>query len=232
MTTEAGQVTVSQQLLDRAGPGFQFDRLVFDQLNRDYAPKIDTLVLNAALSGATTVAYTSTTPFALNTANGAGGFLSKVAGAKAGIRTAAGTFMNPSHLFLQPNRWELISAWGDGSSRPVVVPDYAGAFNAVAAGSTNGDEGIEGNTGYRLNGLAVYQDANIPTPTAGADQAVIGDLSEVWVFEGTPVPRVLPQTLAGNLSVILQLYSYIATIVRYPAAVATVTGTGMSAITF
>lgn len=232
LSTESGQVTISQQLLDRAGPNFAFDRLVFDQLNRDYAPKVDTLVLNAALAGATTVAYTQTTPFALTGTSGAGGFYSKVSGAKAGIRTAAGTYKNPTHLFLNPSRWELIAAWADSSGRPVVVPDYAGAFNAVAGGSASGDVGVEGATGYRFNGLRVFTDNNIPTPTVGADQAIVGELDEVWVFEGAPVMRTLPQTLGNQLSVILQLYSYITTIVRYPAAIATVTGTGMSTITF
>ena len=231
LTTLAGQVTVSQQLLDRVGPGFQFDRLVFDQLNRDYAPKLDANVLAAALSGAGSVPYTASA-FSLNVANGTGGFYSKVSGAKAAIRKGAGTFLRPSHLFLDPSRWEFISGWADGQARPVVVPGYAGVMNAVAGGSADGDDSIDGPTGYRLNGLPVFTDANIPAPTAGADQAIVGDLQEVYVFEGTPVPRVLPQTLAGNLSVLLQLYSYTTTIVRYPIGVQSISGTGMAAISF
>ena len=232
LTTLAGQVTVSQQLLDRAGPGFQFDRLVFDQLNRDYAPKLDVQVLTAALAGAGSVPYTDSTGFHLNVANGTGGFYSKVSGAKSAIRKGAGTFLRPSHLFLDPARWEFISGWADGQARPVVVPGYAGVMNAVAGGSADGDDSIDGPTGYRLNGLPVFTDANIPAPTAGADQAIVGDLQEVYVFEGTPVPRVLPQTLAGDLSVLLQLYSYTTTIVRYPIGVQSIAGTGMSAIAF
>lgn len=230
--TIAGEVTVSQQLLDRAGPGFQFDRMVFDQLNRDYAPKLDVAVLTAALAGAGTIAYTDSTGFHLNVANGTGGFYSKVSGAKSAIRKGAGTYLRPSHLFLDPARWEFISGWGDGQARPVVVPGYAGPFNAVAGGNADGDMPIDGPTGYRLNGLPVFTDANIPTPTVGADQAVVGDLAEVYVFEGTPVTRALPQTLGNNLSVLLQLYSYNTTIVRYPLGVQTVAGTGMATISF
>lgn len=232
LTTEAGQVTVSQQLLDRAGPGFSFDKLVFDQLNRDYNPKVDVVALNAALAGAGTIAYTDSTGFHLSVASGVGGFTSKVSGAKAAIRKTAGTFLNPTHMFVDPNRWEYISGTSDVNGNPSVVPDYAGAFKAWAAGSASGDEGIEGNTGFKMKGLRVFQDANIPVPTAGADQALVAVPSEVYVFEGTPVTRALPQTLGNQLSVILQQYSYIAVIVRYASGVQTITGTGMAAITW
>ena len=231
LTTEAGQVTVSQQLLDRAGPGFPFDRMVFDQLNRDYAPKVDTLVLTAALAGAGTIAYTAGS-FALTTASGTAGFYSKVASAKNTIRRTAGTVMNPTHLFVDPARWEYITSFADVNGRPLVVPSVQGPWNAVATHSDGGDEGIEGKTGYTLNGLPVFQDANIPTPSTGADQAIVGNLGEVYLFEANPVTRAVPQTLANNLSVLLQLYSYIAVIVRYPSAVQTITGTGMGTISF
>lgn len=232
LATEAGQVTVSQQLLDRAGPGFEFDKMVFDQLQRDYAPKVDTYVLTQALANAGTVAYTDTTGFHLNTANATGGFYSKVAGAKAAIRKAAGVVMTPTHLFLTPDRWEFIEGWADGQARPVVVPGYAGPFNAVAAGNQSGSSEAEGDTGFKLASLPVFADLNIPTPTVGNDQAIVGNLNEVYVYEGTPVTRVLPQTQGQNLSVLLQLYSYLAVIPRYPAAIQSIQGSGMASISF
>ena len=233
LTTEAGEVTVSQQLLDRAGPGFEFDVLVFDQLNRAYAPVVDLFAINAALAGAGTISYTDTTGFHLNTTNGVGGFTSKVAGAKSAIRKAAGTVLPPTHLFLTEDRWEYIEAWADSQGRPVVVPNFAGPYNALAAGSASGDaDVVEGRTGYKMAALPVFTDLSLPAPTVGNDQAIVANLDEVYVYEGTPVTRVLPQTLAGNLSVILQMYSYIAAIVRYPSGVQTVAGSGMSAINF
>lgn len=231
INTLAGEVTISQQLLDRAGPGFSFDKLIWDQLQRAYNPQVDAQVLTAALASATAVAFTAGS-FTLTTASGAGGFYSKVSGAKAGMRTAAGVFLDPTHLFVQPARWELIAAFADAQGRPLVVPAYAGPMNAAAAGNGNGDAGIEGATGYRFNGLPVYQDANIPTPGTGADQALVADMREVFLFEGNPVTRVLPQTLGNQLSVILQMFSYVATLVRYPAAVAAISGTGMATIAF
>lgn len=231
IATLAGQVTVSQQLLDRAGPGFAFDRMIFDQLNRDYAPKLDNKVLTTALSGAGAISYTGT--FAVTATSGATNSLySKISAAKVAIRTTAGTVLNPTHVFFQPSRWEYVVAWGDASARPIVVPDYAGPFNAAAAGSDDGDSGIEGNTGYRINGLRAFSDANIPVPGSGADQVIVGDLSEVHLFEGQPVTRAVPQTLANNLQVLLQLYNYVAVIVRYPLAIQAISGTALAGITF
>lgn len=232
LTTLAGEVTVSQQLLDRTGPGFEFDKMVFDQLKRDYSPKLNKLAWTAALAAAGTVAYTDTTGFKLNVANGVGGFYGKVSAAKAKIRTTPGVFLAPNVLFLDPSRWEYISGWGDGQARPVVVPGYAGPMNALAGGNADGDIPVDGPTGYRLNGLPVTTDSGIPVPGAGADQAVVADTKEVYLFEGSPVTRAVPQTKASNLSVLLQLYSYAAVIPRYPAAVQTIAGTGMSTISW
>lgn len=227
LITEAGQVTVSQQQLDRTGPGFAFDRMIFDQLERDYAPKVDLYTLNQVLAVATSQSYTGT--FALSAASGSGGFYGQVSKAKAAIRTAAGTILNPTHLFMQPSRWEFIAAWADTQGRALVVPDYAGPFNALA-NSADGDAGIEGRTGARFNGLPVFADANIPNlGTTTTDQALVACMSEVWVFEGNPVHRVLPQTLGGNLQTILQRYSYIAVLVRYPAGIVSINGTAMTA---
>lgn len=232
LTTEAGEVTISQQLLDRSGPNFKFDVMVFDQLNRAYAPVVDTFALTTALAGAGAITYTSTS-FALNVANGVGGFTSKVGGAKSAIRKASGTVLPSTHLFLAEDRWEYIEAWGDGQGRPVVVPGYGGPFNALAAGANDGDAGVvEGFTGYKLAGLPVFTDLSIPAPGTGNDQAIVANLDEVYIYEGSPVTRVLPQTLGSQLSVILQMYSYIAGIVRYPLAVQAISGTGMAAIAF
>jgi HK97 family phage major capsid protein len=230
LATKAGQVTISQQLLDRSGPGFSFDKLVLDQLERDYAPKVDLAVLTAALANAGAITYTDTEFAVTPAAGGIGKFLGATGHAKATVRTAPGTYLNPKYLFIDPSRWEVIAAWTDTNGRPVVVPNYAGPMNALAAGSATGDVGVEGDTGYRFNGLRAFTDHNIPAPTTGADQAIVGDLDEVYVFEGIPVTRALPQTKGDALSVIIQLYSYMATIVRYPNAVQAISGTGMSTI--
>ena len=202
LTTQSGQVIVSQQLLDRSGPNFNFDTMIFDQLMRDYTPKVDTYALTQALAGAGSQPWTgSSGAFDLTTTSGAGGFYGQVSKAKAAIRTTAGTVLNASHIFVSPQIWEYIAATADSTGRPLVAPDYAGVFNAAAAGSNDGDVGIEGVTGYRLAGLPVYTDGNIPSiGTTSESQAIVGDLAEVYVYEGNVVPRVIPQTYANQLS--------------------------------
>lgn len=230
LTTEAGEVVVSQQLIDRAGPNFAFDRMVFDQLNRALAASVDPYVVNTALANAGQVSYTGS--FALTAANGASSFYTKVAAAKAATVDAAGTVLPATHLFAIPNRWEYVQAYTDGQARPLVVPSYASPFNATAGGS-DGQPLAEGFTGYRMQGLEVYEDGNIPLiGTANTDQVIVAHMPEVWVWEGTPVPRVIPQTLAQNLQVLLQLYEYITAIVRYPKAVQTINGSAMTPPTF
>jgi hypothetical protein len=56
---------------------------------------------------------------------------------------------------------------------------------------------------------------------------------DLYLWEGSPVMRAFPQTFAGNLEVLLQVYSYFAfTSERYSKATAQITGTGMVAPTF
>jgi HK97 family phage major capsid protein len=229
LKTEAGQVIVSQQLLDRAGPNFSFDKLIFDQLERDYAPKVDKYVLTEALANPIVLVWSgSSASFVLLEKEKAGGLYGQVAKAKAEVRTTEGTVLNPTHLFMAATRWEYIAAFGDANLRPVVVPDYAGPWNAVGAASSDGDVGIEGRTGYRLGGLPAFTDQNIPAyGTYSSDQVIVGDLAEVYVYEGSKVPRVIPQTYAQNLQTLLQLYSYITCIVRYPKAIAAIRGSAL-----
>jgi len=234
----AGEVTLSQVVLDRMAPDYRFDVMCEDQLKRDYDPKFDKYVLAQALANATSQAWTGNGGvFTLTPPSGSlpgsGGFYGQVSKAKAAMRKLIGTVLNPTHLFLDPARYEFIAAWSDAQGRPVVVPDYAGPFNALA-NSGNGDAGIEGYTGTRFNGLPVFTDANLPTTggTLNYDQALIGCLAEVEVYEGNAINRVLPQTLATNLETILQRYSYATVLVNYNGAVTSINGSGMSAINY
>ena len=229
--TESGQVTVSQQSIDRTGPGFDFDRMIFDQLGRDYDPKLDAFAISQVLAVATTQAYTGT--FSVSTASGVGGFLGQVNGAIAAINTAAGTFLDPTHLFMLPSRWQFIASWADAQGRQLIVPEQYGPFNAAGTAGGVGSPVIEGYTGFSFAGLPVFKDNNLPLlGTTTTDQAIVGDLSEVYWAEGMAVDRVLPQTLAGNLQVIIQRYGYRGIIVRYPNGVVVINGAAMAAPTF
>jgi hypothetical protein len=136
LKTLAGEVIVSQQLLDRAGPNFKFDSLIFDQLNRRYALEADSYVLKEVLAVATSQEWSgSSNEFVLyNKGSKPGGFIGQVVKAKASIRTTAGTVLNPTHLFLRADRWEQISAMTDENARPLVNAIYQGPYAAFAGG--------------------------------------------------------------------------------------------------
>jgi hypothetical protein len=229
----AGEVTLSQVILDRMAPDYRFDVMCEDQLHRDYDPKFDSYVLTQALAGATSQSWTgNSNAFDLTVTSGSGGFYGQVSKAKGAMRKLAGTVLNPTHLFLDPARYEYIAAWSDANGRPMIVPDYAGPFNA-AGNSGDGDAGVEGYSGTRFNGLPVFTDANLPTTTSvNYDQAIVGDLAEAKVYEGAAINRVLPQTYGNKLLVVLQRYSYATVLVNYAAAVTSINGSGFSAISY
>jgi HK97 family phage major capsid protein len=221
--TIAGEITVSQQLLDRTGPwDGSYDAVMFDQLTRIYNTQADIYALTASLAGAGAVAYPSTLSVADT-------YLA-VNGAQSIIRSTAGVFRNPTAAFMTPTRWSWLASQVDSEGRPLIVPNAQSPMNAVMAGGDN--PGVEGFSGYNMAGLDVYQDAAIPTPGAGADQIIVLDPSAVLVFEGDLVPRVLPQTLGNQLSVLLQVYAYIAVLPLYPLAVQAISGTNLVAPTF
>jgi len=231
LNTLAGQVTVSQQLLDRAGPNFAFDKMVFDQLNRAYCVAVDQYVLTQAIATAGVVTATATSFTQSGAVSSTNPFFApyafqKVGQAKAATVDAAGTVLPATHAFFTPARWEFISTETGANGNALVQPNYAGVFQAIAAGSS-GQPIAEGDTGYSLSGLKVFEDGNIPNQATGgedvgADQTIVAHMPEVWVWEGDLVPRTIPQTYAQDLSVLLQLYAYVTCIVRYPLAVQTI----------
>jgi hypothetical protein len=229
--TEAGEVVISQQLLDRAGPNFRFDVMVFDQLNRAHALQVDTFALNAALAGAGNVSYAGS-QFNLVQPSGQTSFYTRIGNAKKNIADAAGTVLPATHLFATPDRWEEIEGWTDVNARPVILPTPAVALAPVAVGGDGSPTPPEGATGYKMRNLMTFEDGNIPTPAAGNDQVIVANMDEVWMFEGDKVPRTIPQTYAQNLQTLLQLYSYIACIPRYPLAVQSISGSGMTVPTY
>lgn len=221
LTTEAGQVTISQQLLDRAGPGVEFDKIVFDQLQRAYNFAINAAVITAALANAGTVSDTHTA------ATGAAimqDVYSDVAVASLQMETAAGVVMSPTNLYMNSTQWAWLQSQLDANGRPLIVPSYAGPFNAVAAALAGKDVPTpEGQTGYELQSLPVTKDNGIPASSANA-QLIVAHMPEVWVWEGDLIPRTIPQTYAQNLSILLQVYAYWTCIVRYPKAVQSISG--------
>ncbi len=79
-------------------------------------------------------------------------------------------------------------------------------------------------------GLPIMFGANVTTtvgdesPVGPEDQILVLRAEDVVLFESGIRARVLPETRATILSVLLQVYGYLAPAVRYPASICVVTG--------
>gem|GEM_PF-3559769 len=219
MVTVAGEVDISQQLLDRAGP-ILADEIVHRQLMTQVWTAVDAYVLGQALAGAGTVTdtHTTATPAAV-----VQDLYSDLGTARAQMQTAAGTVLAPTHLFMTPTFYDWACALVDGSGRPLMTPVPAAAAMPVQPGRDGGSP--VGYTGERILSTAVFTDGNIPTTNAGADtQLVMAHMPEVFVEVTEPALRTIPETLANTLSVVVQAYVLVGVIVRHAAAVQSITG--------
>jgi HK97 family phage major capsid protein len=234
--TIAGQEKLAQQLIDRSQPGI--DQIIFQDLVADYNLRLDLGVLSGSGSGANikgvlsdtnriTETYTQATP----AVGGAGGFYAKVADAVQQIITLRG--LPPDTIVMHPRRWAWIMAASDTTNRPLI--EVGGGGDLQAPGRAGGINQL-GDAGFNFQGLRVIVDANLPTNLGAStteDTALVYRAADLYLWEGSPVMRAFPQTFAGNLEVLLQVYNYAAfTSERYSKAVAQVTGTGMIAPTF
>jgi hypothetical protein len=79
-----------------------------------------------------------------------------------------------------------------------------------------------------VQGLPVVTDPNVTlTAGTGSNEDVIYVMrgSDLLLWEGGIRARVLPETKAANLTVLLQIYSYVAfSAARYPQSVVELTG--------
>jgi HK97 family phage major capsid protein len=232
--TVAGQVDVSQQLLDRSQPGI--DQILFADLLADYNVRLDLQALVGSGSGANAkgvqndaariqVTYTDASPTVAE-------FYSKVADATQQVLTNRG--LPPDTIVFHPRRWGWIMAASDTTGRPLITPQ--GGATQTQPGTSSGPTDL-GQPGFNFAGLNVVVDANITT-TNGAgtneDFAIVMRSADVMLAErANPTTRAHDQVLDANLAVRLQLFNYFAfTTERYSKAVATISGTGLVAPTF
>lgn len=231
--TYAGQQDVSRQALERSE---MVDAVVFQDLIADYFTKLDSAIINADGTSGThlgirstgsiiAVSYTDASPTVAEA-------FPKIADA---IQQVNGTrFLPPTTIVMHPRRWGWFTAALDSQSRPLVVPNSNGPFNALAVG-----EAAEyGNVVGTLHGLPVITDANLPTNLGAGtneDLVLVERVPDLLFWqEGDGSPRQFrfeqanaPQTIR------LAVWGYSAfTAGRYPAASATIGGTGLVTPTF
>lgn len=230
--TIAGQQDVALQLIEQSP--FNFDQVVFADLTADHATRVNVQVLSGSNSngqvkgiysatGVNTVAYTDTTPTVAE-------FYSKLADGIQKIHT--NRFMEPQVIVMHPRRWAWLLAATDTTGRPLVVPSGQGPQNAVASFAGVASQRVVG----ELQGLPVVTDPSIPTTDGtgtNEDSVIVMRASDCLLWESSLRTRVLPEVGSGNLTVRLQVYSYLAfTAERQPKSLTILSGTGLAAPTF
>ena len=227
VNTYAGQMVSSLALLEQSP--INFDQVVFQDLIAAHAQQIGAAVIGGAGSGGAhegiltntavnSITYTATTP------TGTGVY---TAVAQAVSAVARQRYLPASAIVMNPQRWYWFSSQVDGNSRPLVVPNAGGPFNAVGVQDSVVAQGSVGN----MLGIPVFLDPNIGTTySTNQDRIIVARFSDLSLFEGPIRSRVLFETDANTLQVRLQVYSYSAfTSRRYSNAISVVSGTGMAA---
>lgn len=229
--TVGGQNDVSRQSLER---GTGTDNIIFADLVSNYAVAVDTEVLNGSgtgghalgilqTSGINTVAYTDGTPTL-------GELWPKIAYAVSQVQS--NRYLPPTGMIMHPRRWAMMASALDTAGRPLI--NTTSPQNAIGVGDALSYGQVVGT----IQGLPVITDANIPTNLGAGtneDIIIVARLNDLLLWENGAVPKELrfEETLAGNLTVKLVVYNYMAfTAGRYPKSVCTIGGTGLVTPTF
>jgi HK97 family phage major capsid protein len=228
LKTIAGQVDLSRQLFEFSDPSF--DEVIFRDLARDYATKLDIQVLSGSgaagqalgirnVAGINAVTYTDATPTP-------GEAWPKLTDA---IQRITSAFLNPDTLVMHPRRAAFFLAAVDTTGRPL----FNSSFNNMGDISGTVSNGAAG----ALQGMRVVVDPNLPTNLgAGTNEDLILALDSNQILlweEATPRTKVFEDVGSGTLTVRLQVYGFFMFMAnRYPAAISTIGGTGLIAPTF
>jgi HK97 family phage major capsid protein len=220
--TIAGQQGIAQQLLDQSP--VQMDEVLFKDLIADYAMRLDQQVLygngssGQILGIANTPGITSIAVSALTIQ----GIYSALSNAIQLINSTR--FLPPEVIVMAPRRWGWLLSLLDNNSRPLFCPEGNGPFNAAGILTDVDAQNIVG----RTHGLPICVDANITT-TAGAgsneDQIYVMRSSDLMLFESGQRARVLPEPKASTLTVLCQVFGYLAfSAARFPQSIVQLTG--------
>lgn len=222
--TIAGGQDISLQLIEQSP--VNFDEVVFQDLLADHAAQIDRAVLAGSGSGGQVLGVHNT-PGIETVAVTSGVTVEKFYGAIADAiqRVHTQRFLAPTHIAMHPRRWAWLTAAVDGDKRPLVLPSGR-SVNNVATLDAVASQQVVG----ELQGLPVVTDPNIGTAygsgeTPDEDVAYVQRSNDLLLYESPIRTRVLPEIGGKNLTVHLQVYSFVAfTAERYPKSVVEITG--------
>jgi HK97 family phage major capsid protein len=220
--TIAGQQGVAIQLIDQSP--IAFDQVIFSDLIRAHAGMLDQQIIYGSGSSGQVlgVANTPGTQSVAVSALTIQGITNAIANSIQLINTTR--YLPPEVIVMHPRRFSWLLSLLDGQQRPLWVPDANGPFNAAGILQDVDSQQVVGKT----HGLPVITDPNITTTSgAGSNEDVVYVMrsSDLLLWESGIRARVLPETKAANLTVLLQIFSYFAfSAARYPQSVVQLTG--------
>lgn len=211
VATFSAYVEASQQLIDRSGPGISFDQVVYAQLREQLDAQVDSAVIAAMMSGATTNITNNDGP---SSGNAIPVLWFAVNQAAASLEATPGTALPATHAFIPSALLRYLQAQLDGSVRPIWTPSGDAAPDPTT-----------GFSGYRIGSTGVFTDDNLPVQSGNAT-VLVANPGSTLLLRGEPIVQVLPQVngFSSELTALVRMYQYVATVVRYPAGAATITG--------
>lgn len=214
LETISGEVTVSQQLYERSGPApFSTDMILQRALQDSFRAAVDSYVMATMVSAGGTV-------------NGAASFTAAdffqdVANAEQAVMTGAGVRLPATHSFTTPTLLQWLLSQSDTSGRPLLTPWIPNTPTTVKPMPSGG--AAVGYSGCTLLGSHAFSDGNLAdVPSTNPAQAplVFANMGEVFLLQSEPVCRVVnTYQTSTTLSCIVQLYAYVACVVRHSSAV-------------
>jgi HK97 family phage major capsid protein len=225
--TIAGQQGVAIQLIDQSP--IAFDDVVFRDLVAAHAATTDQQVLSGTGTNGQVLGV-NLTPGILNVPASTvdiKGVYSAIANAIQQIHTKR--FLPAEVIVMHPRRWGWFLSLLDLQDRPLVLPAANSPMNVAGVLSAVASQQVVG----QMHGLPVVTDPNITVTDGGGGSGTGGTDDVIYVLRASDVvlwesgvrARVLPETKAANLTVLLQIYNYLAfSAARYPQSVAVITG--------
>jgi hypothetical protein len=200
-------INVSQELVDRVGPGHGLDEFLFAQMMQKLDQQLDAKAITTALTGVTPA--TRTSAFSANEV--ADGYLSDLGRMASSLATTSGVKLPPSAQFVQPNWGEWLVSQTGTDHRPI--------FPFVGGTGSRAD----GFTGFAPSAIPLYLDGSIPA-SSGDAQLIVSNRAGIYIYAGEPLLQMFPEPGASNLEVLVRCYRYCCVLVRYPGATAVTTG--------
>lgn len=220
--TIAGQQGISIQLIDQSP--IAFDDVVFRDLTAAHAAKTDGQVIGGTGANGQVLGILGTSGVSSVVP---GGPLVKdvyAAIANAVQQVHSTRYMPPEVIVMHPRRWGWFLASVDNQDRPLFLPAANQPMNAAGILTAVASEQVVG----QMHGLPVVTDPNVPTnlgDDSNEDPIFVLRASDVVLWESSIRARVLPEVRAQNLTVLLQIYNYLAfSAARYPASIKTIVG--------